>query len=417
MSHLFIRFVSPVVRTEDGLAARLDWLIRSDDGSVAASGRTDERGLSEIVDPQLGFNDPANVTAIVPAEHVLSVRCSVPGRNVSQIRRALPFAVEEFLTEDVETMHIANGGITRGEPVDCLVVPRDLIDGWRDLLLEHDLAPGLMTVDGAVLPVEGNEIAVLLEGDFALVRTADQMASIDHANLLPIVGDLIAMSDPDARAVVRIIDDQDVSLDFEGHGISPDQILREATAEGALAYLTDQLPGSAINLLQGEFTASRRTDGAILAWRPVFGLAAVWAVVAVIAMLVEGFWAQSQADALRSEAGELYKSIYGERRIPGNPSSTMRRREGQVDVTAASFVQLVGQFALGVKETIPGSKLSSVTYTEARESIAVDFTVASFDTLDALKTALESRGLKVDLGAAEQQGDVVRASVRVGVVQ
>ena len=110
MPTLFIRVLSPASRDEEDLHLSSTWLILEDDGSERAAGEADLRGLSELIDPSaVWLQKPNNIVVIVPGEHVLGVSCEVPGRSIGQIRRALPFVVEEFVATEIEGMHLASG--------------------------------------------------------------------------------------------------------------------------------------------------------------------------------------------------------------------------------------------------------------------------------------------------------------------
>ena len=98
MPTLFIRFFDAVRASEDGPLAELEWLI-IDQGDTKGRGVTDLRGLADLVNPP-DFSEPSSVVLIVPTEFVVSIRVSIPGRTASQIRRGLPFALEEYLTDD-----------------------------------------------------------------------------------------------------------------------------------------------------------------------------------------------------------------------------------------------------------------------------------------------------------------------------
>ena len=92
-----MRLVQPSQTSEEGRLLRTQWLISETDGSVRSSGVADIRGLSELVDPSADWlKNPSNLVVLVPAHLVTNVNCDVPGRNTNQIRRALPFVVEEL---------------------------------------------------------------------------------------------------------------------------------------------------------------------------------------------------------------------------------------------------------------------------------------------------------------------------------
>ena len=71
--------------------------------------------------------------------------------------------------------------------------------------------------------------------------------------------------------------------------------------------------------------------------------------------------------------------------------------------------------AVTIRDTVPDAALSTLSYTESRQSLSLDLNLTSFERLDVLKRALEEEGLIVELPTAEQQGDSVRARIRLGI--
>ena len=138
MPTLFIRVLSAAKPQSEGYQIGGEWLILENDGAERGRGVTDYRGFAELVDPSAQWlSNPSNVVLIVPSEHVLGVNCEVPGRNVNQIRKALPFVVEEFVATDIEGMHLAHGGIQRNSPVRCNLIDRLLLGHVVDFISLH----------------------------------------------------------------------------------------------------------------------------------------------------------------------------------------------------------------------------------------------------------------------------------------
>ena len=72
---------------------------------------------------------------VLPSEDVVYLNVSVPGRTANSIRQALPFALEEFITSDIENVHIAHRPIRPGQPTACAVIEVDLLRAWLGMML------------------------------------------------------------------------------------------------------------------------------------------------------------------------------------------------------------------------------------------------------------------------------------------
>src|SRR5580765_6216067 len=112
---LFIRIADVPGSDPSGLFS-LEWLLLDNQGALVSQGSGDPATLEQLVDVKTKQN-PDDVVLLVPTEHCLAIRCTVPGRTVGQMRRALPFVVEEYLADDIESMHMACAAIRRNTPV------------------------------------------------------------------------------------------------------------------------------------------------------------------------------------------------------------------------------------------------------------------------------------------------------------
>ena len=99
MSRLFVRLGAPAVQSvEDDLWVLEDlaWVLLEEDGELISQGHGSGDALSRLLDRR-GLEEATSVVLIVPTERSMLLELSVPGRSSGQIRRALPFALEEYL--------------------------------------------------------------------------------------------------------------------------------------------------------------------------------------------------------------------------------------------------------------------------------------------------------------------------------
>ncbi len=408
MPTLFIRLQSPVYHDEDGKDLSCDWLILENDGSVRASGVTDYRGLSELIDPSADWlQNPDNLVIMVPAEHVLALSTEVPGRSVGHIRRALPFVVEEFLAADIENMHLAHGPIRKGAPVRVNLIDGSYIDDWVDCFEELGLKPGHMVSDAELLPVFGGGATVLLEPETALVRTDSQAASIDRDNLG------LALSSLDANVIQVVNGELDgITAGQLDPGVS---VQSGDETEPPLVYLARRwrsLP-DAVNLLQGPYTPARPPSRNLYRWRAVASLAGIWLLLAIVGMAAQAIWSGLKADDLSERSVALYRDLYpNETRV--NTSNVLRLFRAKLGQSTgeggAGFATYLGHLAQGVDRNV---SIWSLTYSENRNTLDADLQLSSYDALEQFKQRLNRLGVELEITSAEQQDSGVRARVRL----
>ena len=416
MPHLHLRFRGRAHAQDDVVDADLEWHVRENDGS-RREGRTTASALPELLADADWVADPANVTVLVPVAETLAVTCDVPGRNAAALRSAARYAVEEFLTEDIDAMHVACGTLARGQPVRCLATPRERMATWLAALAPANIEPGLMTADAMLLPSDPAGVSVLLEGEEALVRSADQVASVDADNLIAALASLRSGLDAEESPSLRQFNCALSAAELEAAGFSPEAAqempvtLGESGVLGLLADPEHAAAAAPVNLLQEDFAVRRKSGGAWAHWRPAAALAGVGLAIVLALWTAEGVWAGLRADAKREEARALYREIFDTDRAPGSPAMIMRRRLGQAVATPAGFHHLLGE--LGTALGAAGQyELRSMSFAE-RNGLVAEVLVSDYDAVETLQQALRERGLTVEVGSSEQQQGRVRTSIRL----
>ncbi|MFU8816862.1 MAG: type II secretion system protein GspL [Pseudomonadales bacterium] len=414
MPKLFIRLLSPASpaderSADEGFNVQSAWMIRESDGRIRARGETDFRGLSELIDPGTAWiQDPDNIVVTVPSEYVLSLTCQVPGRNIGQIRRALPFVVEEYVTTDIESMHLASGPLRRGAPARVDLVERDLLRGWLDCLAALSVRPGYMFSEAQLLPAAAREASLLIDGERVLIRTTDQAAALDRDNLILAVSAL----DVDRLRVVygSLSDIERAQLIAAGE--LEIETSETADAETPLEYIATQWLGAdAINLLQGEFRPTQQSNPVWDNWRSVAALAAVWIGVALLAMTTQAIYAGYRANDLKAQSEQIYRDIYPEERRVTNVRRQLQAKLGErPDDGSAGLLELLAALAT---VSDPRTRVQSLNYTGERSELAVDLMTGGFESLDQVKERLAGQGVNVDITSAEQADQGVRARIRL----
>lgn len=410
MSRLMLRFGEHFAPGE----TEVEWLVHDEDQAKVRHGRVAAEALAETVAAHAPWaGDPTRVVVFVAAADVPLLCARVPGRSAAQIRQAAPYAVEEFLAEDIDAMHVACGTVARGAPVECLVAPRTAMAAWLDVLASAGVAPGFMTSDAMAVEVADDGVSVLYDGDAALVRAQGHAAAVDRANL-PAVLDTLRASHAAAAPTLRQVGGEMTAIELSQAGFAPEQV---ETVHGGppLAYLDAVFdPGRIANLLQGDFADRRQAGGAAwTAWRSVAAGAGGVAVLALALQAGQGAWANRQADALRAQAADLFRTVYDVQRVPGNPATRMRFRLGQTPEGGSGFHRLLGNLGIVLQELPDRYDLMSLSYSE-RSGLGAQVLVSDYDALERLQAALVARGLALEVAAAEQFEQRVRASLRIG---
>jgi general secretion pathway protein L len=415
MPRLFLRVLSEatILSDDEGYELGVEWLIKESDGSVRASGVTDYRGLADVADPNVEWlGNPENTIVLIPSQMVLTVSCEVPGRSAGQIKRALPFAVEEFVATDIERMHIAPGPIKPGLPILCSIVERTSLASWLNCFSSLGIAPSYFVADAQLLAIESGTASVLFDGDGALVASSDQAAMVDRGTL---VFALNSMAPDKIVTVNGVLTDLEVDqLD------SPAELETVDLIEyGVLDYFADRFaPAACINILQGPFKPQQQTSARASKWMGVASLAAGWVAIAFLGMVVEALWSSSEADRLEQDSLALYTQ-FSPREAQPSGIDALRRSvasklgkqaiPGQTN-EAGGFVQLTSHFANVLDLQ---SQVTSLRYQARNDEITVEVMLKDYEELEVIRSKLADQGVSVEVANAEEEGGKVRSRLRV----
>lgn len=103
----------------------------------------------------------SQVIGVVPGEYVTTRDVMVPGRRRSNVEAALPYALEESLTEEVEALHFTLLRWKPGEAATVAIVSRARLAQWVDEFSELDISFDRIVPGYLLLPLhEDNTLTV-----------------------------------------------------------------------------------------------------------------------------------------------------------------------------------------------------------------------------------------------------------------
>jgi general secretion pathway protein L len=359
------------------------WLLR--DGAVAAW--------------QHGSPLPAEtrVVALAPAESVGLHVETLPVRRLTELRQAVPFALEDRLAQPVEALHFALGA-REGQRIDIAVVARDRLRAWIDHVASTGLHADLLVVDAHLLPRAAGSVHVARMADRVLVSAPDQIFAVPFADWpqwrsrLPSLS-LLALG-PDAR--FRPIEDATIP----------------AVDRTTLLRLLPSRIAQAPDLLQGEFAPRQRDAGRRRLWR----WAAVLAVAALLLAFLDaavGVWTQArQRDRLRTEMADVFRQALPEARMTADPAAQLAAEVQRADGgnRSGSALSLLLRAAPVLMQ---GSRYRLRAFDYRNGSLELEVTTDDVAGLDALRESLATNGLMVEVIGVDPGDDGVRGRLRI----
>jgi general secretion pathway protein L len=342
------------------------------------------------------------VCVLVPSGDVLCTDVELPVKGGTRLLQVVPYALEEQLATDVETLHFAVGarvGNTSRSAV--AVVARTLIDEWMTSLKAHGIEPQVLCAESALLPVNPGHGVLWADGDLLCVRRADGSSPL--ALPLGTIADAMEVAYPDPAVLtaehlllyVKPADWQRRSAEFEALRSRVASLKVQLLNSGALPLLAPQLGGGAhINLLQGSYARHSSLGSQAARWR----LAAVLAAV-LIALHVSG-QALSLMQLKRAERGldDSLRSLAATT-LPGDSGTgdvraRVQQRLASADVPGSGFLGALGTLARAVS-SVSGASVQALSFRDGVLELRLHANDA--ESLERVNQAIAGAGWRAEL--------------------
>ena len=382
---------------------RCEWAILTGDGPV-----TPRRGaLTDIDAATLG--QVRDIRVLVPTGRLLLTAARIPSRQRQQVLQALPYALEDRLIDDVETLHFAIGPRDADGLIPTAVVDRACMDDWLARLHAARIEPSLMTPDVLALPLPANgQWSLCLDDGLALFRTGPHAGFVcDRQNLAEVLAAVAEDERPTELLLHRCADDA------MNEGLPPQAVPIEFVDHDGplLALLGEGLRTTpAIDLLQGGYSRNRQLEELWRQARPAIVLATLLLVVVFAGRLVEAHRLDQERQRLATAVEALYRATFPEdKRIVNLRAQAERHLATLRKSTGADggpdFFTLMDRAAPILART-PGLTIQRLTFRNGVLSLRL--TLPSLAAVETLKNRLgqaEATAVRI-LSATSNKGRV-----------
>lgn len=264
-------------------------------GDAAARAPVVQHGA---LDEALKLAATRRLIVFVQGAEVRLTSASVPARQPAKVLQAVPFALEDQVADDIDSLHFAIGPRQPDGSNPVAIVATIRMDQWLAPFRSRGLRPELLIPDVLALPTDpdGARWSALHERDQVLVRSGAFRGFVcDPADL----GTFLHLADPQAAHPLRVLLVEGVAF-AEGAIERPLELL-PGYATPLAALIASVQPERAINLLQGVYSQRQDLQRLWRPWRIAAGLAAVWLLIAGLAFALES-WRLGRELARQDEA-------------------------------------------------------------------------------------------------------------------
>ena len=382
----------------------------------------DERG-QPLSAPRVGALGTAGqeaagrrVAVLVPSGDVLMTDVELPVKGGVRAQQVAPYALEEQLAADVETLHFAVGPRDEiSNKTAVAVVTRDLMKQWTEALEAAHLHPEIVCAEASLLPDNPGHTVVLLDRETLNARRAGSLPVALPAS--DVTAALEASLGPDLATENVIF--YSTPQDWHRHAAQIEAIRPRFASfkaqllnAGVLPLLASQLmSGQFVNLLSGDYAPKRSLGNDWRRWRLAASLAAALLVVHISGLSYELVQQRHSEQQLDDAIGSVARSA-----MPGDSGTGSVRARMQAKLASVSgggstgLLPALSAVAQAVS-SVNGATMQSLNY--RKDGMELRLKAHDATSLDRIDQSLRNNGYQADITAGAQNGADYEGHIQV----
>jgi general secretion pathway protein L len=408
-----------LLRLPDPGQDETEWLVIDDAGD---SETTRQRGSLTLA---AAVSRSGKIIALAPATQVLLAEPELPPGSGVKLARAVPFALEEQVTEDIDHMSFAVGRRRPNGGTAVAAVSRSVLQGWVADLRAAGLEPLAMYPDISLMPENPGQTVLWLEKDRLAVRRpgglpfAVELSPVSEA--LTVAGVIADPLDTEAEpkipesAMLYITrEDWERSQDeFEQLTDKFDSLKVQLLPDGPLPWLARGLESTdAVNLLQGDFARTTDYGARWRQWRTAALLAVCLLVVHVAAQALQIRQAKRETAILDAQIASVFSSAMPSETLH-DPRRQMQSRLDLIHHSGAgpeNFLRTLKALG-GALAGAPKTDIDSLSYHE--DSMDMKVTAPSLAALSQLSQVIGKQGVTAEIQSSTPVASGVEAHLQL----
>jgi general secretion pathway protein L len=367
------------------------------------------------------------LVVLAPSQQILLAEPDLPPGAGAKIARAVPFALEEQLTEDIDQLTFAIGKRRGGGGTPVAVVARAVLEGWLAQLKAAGLDAHAIHPDISLMPENPGQTVLWLEKGRLAVRRpgalpfAVELSPVEEALVVAgVIADPLAAAtagEPkvpeNALLYITREDWADTKQEFEALMEEFASLKVQLLADGPLPWLARNLTDSdAVNLLQGDYARNTDYEARWRDWRTPAMMAVALLAVHVGAQALQIRQANHDSAALDAQITQVFSSA-----APGEPLRDARKQlQSRLDRIRRSgagpeyFLKSLQALSTAVSAA-PKANIDTLNYHE--QTLDLKVTAPDLGAISQVSQGVGKQGLIADIQSSTPVPSGVEAHVQI----
>jgi general secretion pathway protein L len=365
------------------------------------------------------------VIVLAPATQILLAEPELPPGGGAKLAKAVPFALEEQLTEDVDQLSFAIGHRRDNGRTPVAVVSRPVLQAWLSDLSAAGLEPQSIYADIALMPENPGQTVLWLEKERLAVRRpgaipfAVELSPVKEALVVAgIIADPLEVNaepKPKENAILYVTREDWTRTQDEFETLVQDfeSLKVQLLADGPLPWLARGVGAAdAVNLLQGEFSRTADYGARWRQWRVAAVLAVALLVVHVAAQALQIRHAKNESAALDGEISQVF-SFAMPADTKTDPRRQMQSRLERIrkSGTGPQYFLHALQTLSGALAVTPKTTINALSYRDNSFDMTVN--TPSLGVLSQFSQVVGKEGLTAEIQSSTPVASGVEAHLHI----
>ena len=339
------------------------------------------------------------IIVFVPAESVLLTQVKLPKMNRARLAQALPFAIEEQLIAEVDSLHFAMAEYQAEGIVPVAVVAKEKLQHWISRLQAWNLEADIMLPSTFALPVTDDTWHMVVNDKVIVRMDIYQGFACDRSNIKEFFSIACASSHSLPKAIhiqnygeqsirQELNDDLAIEETFYSHDQWPINLAQ---------FRTDKF---FINLLQGDYkTKKNKYPETKKMWTIIGYLGIIWMTLLFLYPTISYFILRQRLSDLNQQIALIYKRNFPESSALVAPKMRMEEKLNRLNILSEENNLIIGMNAIAkAMLEVPTIYLSRLDY--QNHQISLDLSAISSDNFSKFNEFLIRQGLQVSQQSA-----------------
>ncbi|MGF1613487.1 MAG: type II secretion system protein GspL [Gammaproteobacteria bacterium] len=366
----------------------------------------------------LALADGKAVHVLVPNTEILLTRVQLPKTRLAHLARAVPYALEDDLAEDVETLHFAFAVEPQGIAVG--VVARSTLEAWLQRLRSLGVEPRALVPEVLAIPWLADTWSILIDDKLALVRTGERSGFGVELSALPTcLSAALVEAKAHPPTEVRVYRGTEIEVEqllANGLSATSPAVVYQTIERDALAQVLASQPLALdLNLLQGAYAPRARVKNRWVSWRLSAALGVLIVAVSATNAINERARLRAATEDFSTRMASLFRDTFPE---IGRTVDPLVQMEQQLTTLRTRQSGARGDFLALLLESgaplarLDGLRLERLDYQDRR--LELELIVPDVQALDELQRSLRSQPrLSLEVLSAAAADEAVRTRIRI----